>query len=173
MNCHFWKATEAFNDADLCYQRFRRVCKDCEEKRLCRGECGRHLSKTNFTDGEWKEASKQRGRCKDCMKRNKQPEMQECLKCNKSKAECEFSKKAWTHPRQRYCTECALTTRGQWTCIGCKDVFAKEMFAKWLAPRANKTKADGKQRCNTCMEESEKAQKEKAAETFAQVWKPK
>ena len=39
MQCHFWKVEEAFDAESIGYRHFRRICKDCEEKRLCRGEC--------------------------------------------------------------------------------------------------------------------------------------
>ena len=41
MQCHFWKVEEAFEAESIGYRHFRRICKDCEEKSLCRGECVR------------------------------------------------------------------------------------------------------------------------------------
>ena len=215
MNWHLWKAEEAFNDVDLSYQRFRRVCKDCDEKRLCRGGCGRHLSKGSFTDKEWMEAGKpdtkkssRQGKSKDCMRRNVEkpeclkchekkpkdelskdalehskrrvrklcasfvrPKVQECSRCKESKAECEFTKYAWTHPNRRFCKGCAKISTGQWRCIACKDSFVRNMFSKWLARRADKTKADGTQRCNACMDEAERSRQNVAAEALAHIHK--
>ena len=74
MQCHFWKVEEAFEAESIGYRHFRRICKDCEEKSLCRGECGLHLSKSSFRDKEWVEAGKpdtnksaRHGKCTDGM----------------------------------------------------------------------------------------------------------
>jgi hypothetical protein len=99
------------------------------------------------------------------------PKVQECSRCKESKAECEFTKYAWTHPNRRFCKGCAKISTGQWRCIACKHSFVRNMFSKWLARRADKTKADGTQRCNACMDEAERSRQNVAAEALAHIHK--
>ena len=86
--------------------------------------------------------------CKTCLR----PELVECSRCKVEKGEQDFSKHAWTHSADRICKDCSRKTKGQWQCIACKKSLGKEMFAKWLSNRNDKSKKDGKTRCNDCME---------------------
>ena len=81
-NCHIWKSEAAFDANVLSYRHFRRVCKDCDEKRVC-GKCGKLCSKIDFTDGEWKHAAwtqSKRGVCHKCMKYN--AKVKRCSNCH-------------------------------------------------------------------------------------------
>jgi len=46
--------------------------------------------------------------------------------------------------------------RGHWPCkaFDCRRVLPKAQFSQWLAPRKDKAKNDGNQRCNDCMKKA-------------------
>ena len=162
-NCHIWKTESAFAEKDLSY-RFRRVCKDCDEKRVCRGQCGLALSKDAFTDQEWREAllpKSTRGKCLECMERNK-PE-KTCKKCKKLKLVSQFSTRMKKEAEEDWvCLSCQRrrSKSNTWICIACKTSKAKSDFSLWLQPRSNKNNSNGRQRCNQCMQEDAATQRE-------------
>ena len=59
------------------------------------------------------------------------------------------------------CNECLASLekekpqvpRGYWQCkaVDCRRILPKKEFSEWQAPRTNKNKNDGMQRCNNCM----------------------
>eukprot|EP00973_Karenia_brevis_P013338 1811408-Karenia_brevis.AAC.1 len=133
MNCHLWKAGEAFEVRDL-NRWTHRVCTDCNEKRVCRGRCGQALSRHEFTETEWKEAAKssfRRGKRKNCMQYGRQ--QKPCSKCKQMKEVAQFSarmkKEADEH---RICLACQRhrSKPNTWKCIACKKAQPKSQFSQ-------------------------------------------
>jgi len=82
--CGFWKSKESFSQKyqhalALC----TRVCANCIETRRCR-ECGEPKEEHDYTRSEWircGEANTKQGKCKTCMKRNR--ETKQCSNCKR------------------------------------------------------------------------------------------
>ena len=67
--CGVWKSLDSFGDDQRSKNLSTRLCKDCAELRLCRGECGQEKSERAFSTNEWREAGRSgsnRGVCKVC-----------------------------------------------------------------------------------------------------------
>ena len=62
-------------------------------------------------------------------------------------------------------------TPGHWPCKAeeCHKILPKSEFSLWLAPRRDKSRNDGNQRCNTCFREAEAAFQAQQRENVAQV----
>ena len=116
-----------------------------------------YFSPSEWIQAGWPDASKRKrqGKCTSCIKRN--VEYKDCLRCGVEKQEGDFADYAWNHPKVRVCKACVTQKTSMWHCMGCLESFEKKMFTKWLAPRACKTKNDGRQRCNKCMEQQSQA----------------
>ena len=128
-------------------------CLRCKEKK----------GQSDFSPHAWRQP---RNRvCKQCV----HPEVLRCLKCGEDKPEDDFSKHAARTPADRFCKACTHASSGQWTCCNCKARLDKELFTTWLAPRKCKTKHNGTQRCNRCMEEAQKAKRELSRDAAAHV----
>jgi hypothetical protein len=78
--CGCWKSEDAFDEDQIHHKKINtRLCKDCIEQRLCRGECGEKKSEQAFTPREWRDAgveSSRRGVCRFCTERKL-----ECMEC--------------------------------------------------------------------------------------------
>eukprot|EP00959_Pyramimonas_sp_CCMP1952_P200810 4200196-Pyramimonas_sp.AAC.1 len=68
------------------------------------------------------------------------------------------------------CIEKTRVQRGCWKCIGCKGVFPKADYDRWLAKRTSK-KSNGMQRCNKCFEHEERKRKEVADRSYESMAK--
>ena len=156
-----------------------RVCKACSgegriEKRRCIA-CGVAKAQEHFTAKEWLESTKhlsgrQRGRCKDCMTRNKAWKV--CSSCGEAKPESAYtSKKEYMKSDEdRACKACSGKRRGFWTCVKCKKAEPPDAFSKWLEKRKYK-RNDGKAWCNTCKQKEDEEDRRLCEGSHSQVQK--
>ena len=147
------------------YQKLFRICKDCDEKRICR-KCKEPLPQSNFTPNEWKKATWTRttqGNCKACITYNVEEKI--CSVCKRLKSESQFSGREWRKSDEdRRCLACQRrrSKPGEWECKKCKKSLPRAQFAQWLEKRTNKNRVDGMQRCNTCKDSESAVEQEMA-----------
>jgi len=171
VECHCWKAEVSFPEAGRTYRSCaKRVCDDCVEKRRC-AACGASLTKSVFTDAEWKQATKgtkrgRRGKCRNCMDRNL--EQKRCCGCQRSLRQDKYSSMAmWLRgDDRRKCKECSR--KGIWTCTQCKRSLEVINFEAWLAHRSAR-KNNGTARCDTCYEDQREAERKLMQQSQAHV----
>eukprot|EP00959_Pyramimonas_sp_CCMP1952_P222002 4641397-Pyramimonas_sp.AAC.1 len=173
-----------FSRAEQCMD--EPTCKSCKasqrkeekaqaeaEKRAACSKCGESKTKAEFSRYTLDHADGASVVCTTCVdaaaaERDAQSRkyLKTCARCGKRQRREFFSGRMWANvaDQDRKCMRCveeARVQRGCWKCIGCKDVFPKVDFCRWLAKRATKI-SDGKQRCNQCFENEERKRKEVA-----------
>ena len=92
------------------------------------------------------------GKCKKCMLYNQVDKL--CSKCQQVKEETQFSPKQWEQGDGiRRCLACQRhrSLSNTWNCSVCEQSQPKINFSQWLSKRQDQNKANGTQRCNSCM----------------------
>ena len=111
--------------------------------------------------------------CCDCT------EKRVCMKCDVAKPSTAYTASEWKHAAkgglQGKCLECReegnVRCRGVtnvWTCIECKEKYAKCEFSAWLRGRKNQSKHI-LARCNLCSAGQERMKADSCAATVAAV----
>jgi hypothetical protein len=106
--CGCWKPLDAFDEDQIHHKKINsRLCKDCIEQRLCRGECGQEKSEQAFTPKAWRDAGvagSRRGVCRVCTESKL-----ECMECRVRKSRDAFEVGELHHRKlqTRMCKECA------------------------------------------------------------------